>query len=1100
MKFAKELEQDLVPEWRAKYFDYKIGKKKVKAVARALKNVNQTPRTPGRQLPSNLLNNAFQSPIRNHAALYTSSAQSTPEHRASALTSYGSAKDTLRDGPTSSQVGPHEEGSSEGSSEGQRASAPLTIPGQRTSQGVTDESVSLWDSGAVTNYGSIIATPPSRSVPMGPPSLELPDPALSPNEEAFPRHNRAWRQSRFNPNPHTTPPPVRNEGKPGDAYEVGKTRMPSKLDSSQLLPKNRSVFRNRRTMSTPGGTINSPRPRLIRRLFSTAGIESPHIGDVPLEAYKEFDLRQAEYFTFLDKELEKIDSFYKMKEAQASERLLLLREQLHIMRDGRMQELRAEQMARERARVEYERIASSGHSGIPNKLTLNQRNGQHNRAVSSALKWMEPIENAIGVGPSRIGKVTKSMQQWSSPSGPQAQYNRQSNLPDSWRDFSRRATHPEDVPYRAAKRKLKLALQEFYRGLELLKSYALLNRTAFRKINKKYDKTIKARPTGRYMSEKVNKSWFVQSEVLEGQLVAVEDLYARYFERNNHKIAVGKLRSKSARAGDFSGSIFRNGLLLAAGLVFGIQGIVYGADHLRNSDPAVSIDASYLLQIYAGYFLGLFLFLLFCLDCKVWTKAKINYPFIFEFDSRHQLDWHQLAELPCLFLCLLGLFLWLNFQQSNADVMFLYWPVILIGLTVVILFIPAPILYHRSREWWAYSNFRLLLAGLYPVEFRDFFLGDMYCSQTYAMGNLELFFCLYSKNWNNPGQCNSTHSRLLGFLSTVPGIWRALQCLRRYYDTRNAFPHLVNCGKYTFTILFYMSLSLYRIDRVDSLKALFITFATINSIYCSIWDLAMDWSLCNPYAHHPFLRDVLGYKRPWVYYLAMILDPILRFNWIFYAIFSDELQHSALLSFFVGFSEVCRRGIWTLFRVENEHCTNVGRFRASRDVPLPYDITPPSPPTPEEEEPQSQPSPEQPRRPGPFQASPSSAGTSSNLEAQPQSGSLRRRQTAINTPIQRGIARVGTIMTQAHAQDFERKRKTDVPESASQYHGARTGGVDSSDDEEEEEEEEDEGSEGIGGAGSAGGDGGEERRAGEEDVQDVQDAGEILRRHQSATE
>lgn len=48
--------------------------------------------------------------------------------------------------------------------------------------------------------------------------------------------------------------------------------------------------------------------------------------------------------------------------------------------------------------------------------------------------------------------------------------------------------------------------------------------------------------------------------------------------------------------------------------------------------------------------------------------------------------------------------MWLNFQQSNADVMFLYWPVLLIGLTVVILFIPAPILYHRSREWWAYSN------------------------------------------------------------------------------------------------------------------------------------------------------------------------------------------------------------------------------------------------------------------------------------------------------------------------------------------------------------------------------------------------------------
>lgn len=1099
MKFAKELEQDLVPEWRAKYFDYKIGKKKVKAVARALRSVNQTPRTPGRQLPSNLLNNAFQSPIRNHAALHTSSAHTSPEHRVSALTSYGSAKDTLRGGPTSSQIGPYEEGSSEGSTEGQRGSAPLTIPGQGTSQRAIDESVSLWGSGAVTNYGSIIATPPSRSLPpMGPPSLELPDPALSPSEEAFPRHNRAWRQSRFNPNPHTTPPPVRNEGKPGDAYEAGKTTMPSKLDSSRLLPTNRNVFKPRRTMSTPGGIVNSPKPRLLRRLFSSAGLESPQLSDVPLEAYKEFDLRQAEYFTFLDKEVEKIDSFYRMKEAQAGERLLLLREQLHIMRDRRMQELRAEQMAREGARLEHERIASSGHAGIPNKLTLNHRSGQHNRAVSSALKWMEPIENAIGVGPSRIGRVTKSMQQWGSPSGPQAHDAQQPNRLDSRRDFSRRPTHPDDVPYRAAKRKLKLALQEFYRGLELLKSYALLNRTAFRKINKKYDKAIKARPTGRYMSEKVNKSWFVQSEVLEGQLVAVEDLYARYFERNNHKIAVGKLRSKSARAGDFSGSVFRNGLFLAAGLVFGIQGIVYGADHLSSLDPVVSTDTSYLLQIYAGYFLGLFLFLLFCLDCKVWTRAKINYPFIFEFDSRHNLDWHQLAELPCFLLSLLGICLWLNFQQSGTDAMFLYWPVILIGLTILILFMPAPILYHRSREWWAYSNFRLLLAGLYPVEFRDFFLGDMYCSQTYSMGNLELFFCLYAKGWNNPGQCNSTHSRLLGFFSTIPGIWRASQCLRRYYDTRNAFPHLVNCGKYTFTILFYMSLSLYRIDRRDSLKALFVTFATINSIYCSIWDLAMDWSLCNPYSEHPFLRDVLGYKRPWVYYLAMILDPILRFNWIFYAIFSGELQHSALLSFFVGFSEVCRRGIWTLFRVENEHCTNVGRFRASRDVPLPYDITTPTSSTPgeEEEEPQSHPSPEQHRRPAPFQASPSSAGTSSNLEAQPQTGSLRRRHTPTNTPIQRGIARVGTIMTQAHAQDFERKRRPDVPESASPYHGARTAAVESSDEEDEEEEEE--GSEATGG--NAAEDGGEAMRAEEEDVQNLQDAEEILRRHQSTTE
>ena len=53
-------------------------------------------------------------------------------------------------------------------------------------------------------------------------------------------------------------------------------------------------------------------------------------------------------------------------------------------------------------------------------------------------------------------------------------------------------------------------------------------------------------------------------------------------------------------------------------------------------------------QLYGGYFLGLLLFLLFCLDCGIWTRAKINYVFIFEFDTRHNLDWRQLAEVSFL--------------------------------------------------------------------------------------------------------------------------------------------------------------------------------------------------------------------------------------------------------------------------------------------------------------------------------------------------------------------------------------------------------------------------------------------------------------------
>ena len=216
----------------------------------------------------------------------------------------------------------------------------------------------------------------------------------------------------------------------------------------------------------------------------------------------------------------------------------------------------------------------------------------------------------------------------------------------------------------------------------------------------------------------------------------------------------------------------------------------------------------------------------------------------------------------------------------------------------------------------------------------------------------------------------------------------------------------------------------------------------------------------------------------------MILDPILRFNWVFYGLFSNDLQHSALLSFFIGFSEICRRGMWTLFRVENEHCTNVGRFRASRDVPLPYEI-PVSPTSSIDEDPDASDS-----HP-PVPASPKIRRRSSQVDtaqvvsgaalenalSDPSSGSLRRRghgQTA-TTPVQRGIARVGTIMTQAHAQDFERKRKPGLEQRESRFSVHQSAGVSSDEDEEEEEEDE------------------EERQ----DTVDVMDAQGILRRQRS---
>ncbi|KAH8772696.1 EXS family-domain-containing protein [Diaporthe sp. PMI_573] len=223
----------------------------------------------------------------------------------------------------------------------------------------------------------------------------------------------------------------------------------------------------------------------------------------------------------------------------------------------------------------------------------------------------------------------------------------------------------------------------------------------------------------------------------------------------------------------------------------------------------------------------------------------------------------------------------------------------------------------------------------------------------------------------------------------------------------------------------------------------------------AFWDIFMDFSLVQPHARHRFLRDITALKSRWPYYLIMILDPILRFNWVFYAIFTHDTQHSSIASFLIGFAEVTRRGMWTLLRVENEHCSNVAQYKASRDVPLPYhldtgipaltsarvssdsnagkqqqddDFGPPlrtatwtgaienQPPSGATSTGVDVPGPASGSRPGL-----SSAATTDVVEEgrTPGEDSLRMRRRA-DTAGKRSIVR---IIAEAHKQDFEKKRK-----------------------------------------------------------------------------
>lgn len=118
----------------------------------------------------------------------------------------------------------------------------------------------------------------------------------------------------------------------------------------------------------------------------------------------------------------------------------------------------------------------------------------------------------------------------------------------------------------------------------------------------------------------------------------------------------------------------------------------------------LAIHASYLLQLYAGFFLCFFFLFMFCIACREWKRDKVNYVLIFELNQRHNMDWRQLSEFGALFMLYLGFVMSLNFDWiGSGSVMYTYWPAVLLGICGLTIFLPVPFFYHRSRTWFVKS-------------------------------------------------------------------------------------------------------------------------------------------------------------------------------------------------------------------------------------------------------------------------------------------------------------------------------------------------------------------------------------------------------------
>ncbi|EKM58004.1 uncharacterized protein PHACADRAFT_58738, partial [Phanerochaete carnosa HHB-10118-sp] len=486
--------------------------------------------------------------------------------------------------------------------------------------------------------------------------------------------------------------------------------------------------------------------------------------------------------------------------------------------------------------------------------------------------------------------------------------------------------------YLHAKKQLKKAILECYRGLEVLENYRALNLIGFRKALKKFEKYTKIPAQQAYFTEKIEPSAFSSGVTMQGMIREMEELYAARFTKGDNKVAKTRLRGfMQHKTHHFS--TFRTGLMLGLALPALVDGLYLSFRHdTRQAVPGY--DG--LLFVYSILLIPVLFSLLLGLNVLVWSKSRINYVFIFELDLKTKLDHREYFEVPALMLSTLCYAFWLSFARiGSSHFSPTLWPLIWLILAVVILLDPLPFYSRHSRFWVLKELYRLLTSGAHRVEFADFWTGDQFCSLVFTLSNLYFVGCAYAGGFDEHwARCLGTEEWGIPFvLASLPFLARLAQSIRRWVDSK-LNTHLINGGKYAAGIIYYL---VYFNWRHNGCFVLWCIFGTVYALYASAWDLLMDWSVLRPRARHPYLRDELLYTNyiP-LYYIAMVTNVLIRFIWVFYI--PVRGPSVVLRTFIAGMLEMFRRLQWNFYRLENEHIGNMDQYRVTREVPLPYSV------------------------------------------------------------------------------------------------------------------------------------------------------------------
>uniref|UniRef100_A0A1B6GBR3 SPX domain-containing protein n=1 Tax=Cuerna arida TaxID=1464854 RepID=A0A1B6GBR3_9HEMI len=501
-----------------------------------------------------------------------------------------------------------------------------------------------------------------------------------------------------------------------------------------------------------------------------------------------------------------------------------------------------------------------------------------------------------------------------------------------------------DVPARKLN-ELKLAFSEFYLSLILLQNYQNLNYTGFRKILKKHDKLLAVDLGAKYRTEHVEAAHFYTNKDIPRLITETEATVTQELEGGDRQRAMKRLRVPPLGEQQSPWTTFKVGLFSGSFVVLFIAVVLSAIFH---EGGGTNLNTAF--KLYRGPLLIVEFLFLIGVNVYGWRSSGVNHVLIFELDPRNHLSEQHLMEMAAIMGVVWTLSMLSFLYSASLSIPPYVNPLSLAFIFLAFTINPVRTFRHEARFWSLRVMGRMVSAPLFHVGFADFWLADQLNSLVTVLLDLHFLVCFYFTNgeWIEAGavdihNCSGGEMFLVSraLVNCIPAWIRFAQCLRRYYDSREAFPHLVNAGKYstTFFVAFFtlqrtLTKDEYETEWDNPYLYWWLMASAVNSVYAYTWDIKMDWGLLDKRAgENTFLREEIVYTSTSFYYFAIVEDLVLRFSWIIsFALVQAELCSNDLVTSVTAILEVFRRFVWNFFRLENEHLNNCGKFRAVRDI------------------------------------------------------------------------------------------------------------------------------------------------------------------------